>query len=70
MIFFVQIYIENTHVPYIYSLESFDTEVKALTDKYRALPLEAQSNELLLDFETRWKRGREKLSLKLSRGRV
>ena len=54
----------------IFRIEGLDSDVRALIEKYRDLPSEAQVNELLKDFETRWEYGREKLTQKLTRVRV
>ena len=54
----------------IFRIEGLDSDVRGLIEKYKDLPLEAQNNELLKDFETRWEYGREKLTQKLTRVRV
>lgn len=51
-------------------LDAFDADVKELVERYHALPPEAQSSELLLDFEMRWRYSREKLTQRLSRRRI
>ena len=59
----------STHLQ-CHRLEAFDADVKELVEKYQALPPEAQSSELLLDFETRWRCSKERLAQRLSRRRV
>lgn len=64
-----QPFYDGTHLQ-CHRLEAFDADVKELVEKYQTLPPEAQSNELLLDFETRWKCSKDKLAQRLSRRRV
>ena len=50
-----------------FRLETFDADVRSLVAEYKALPAEAQNEEILGSFERIWKNGREKLALRLGR---
>ena len=55
---------------HVYRLDAFDSDVKSLTDEYKALKPECQDEEILDSFQRRWTHARERLTNKLSRGRV
>ena len=48
-------------------VDEYEAAVEQVRARYLSLPLEAQSQEILADFERRWKRGKEFLLMRRSR---